>query len=80
MLIDLEILQTKYQLTVDGIVHVGVNNGLEVEVYKKLFPEATVHMFEPQKKLYERLKTKFLKDNNINLYNFALGNIEKKLN
>lgn len=36
MLIDLEYLQNKYDLTVNGVLHVGAHYGEEKDIYKKL--------------------------------------------
>ena len=73
MLIDLEILNSTYNLNVKNIAHVGVNNGLEIESYNNVFPNSKLILIEPQKKIYERLNYKFKDFKNIKLYNIALG-------
>jgi len=70
-LIDLEIISKKYSLNVQNIAHVGAHRGQEVDAYKKVFPKSKIYLFEPQGKLYKFLETKYGKDENIFLYNFA---------
>lgn len=81
-MLNLEILNSKYNLKVYNIAHVGAHNGKEVLVYNRLFPNADVHLFEPNKSSYEELENKFKDKNKIYLYNLALGNEsgEKLLN
>jgi len=81
-LLNLEILKYKFNLEIKNIAHVGAHNGKEVEVYKKLFTDSEIHLFEPNKSSFKKLESKFSNSNNIYLYNFALGNTneEKTLN
>jgi len=72
--LDLEILKLKFNLEIKNIAHVGANNGKEVKVYKKLFPNSEIHLFEPNKLSFEKIKNKYKNMENIFLYNFALGN------
>ena len=81
-MLNLEILKYKFNLEIKNIAHVGAHNGKEVEVYKKLFTDSEIHLFEPNKSSFKKLESKFSNSNNIYLYNFALGNTneEKTLN
>ena len=81
-MLNLEILKYKFNLEIKNIAHVGSHNGKEVEVYKKLFIDSEIHLFEPNKSSFKKLESKFSNSNNIYLYNFALGNTneEKTLN
>jgi len=81
-LLNLEILKYKFNLEIQNIAHVGAHNGKEVEVYKKLFTDSEIHLFEPNKSSFKKLESKFSNSKNIYLYNFALGNTneEKTLN
>ena len=81
MLIKLTYLIKKYDLKIVGVSHFGAHLGEEVTVYKELGIN-NIHLFEPQKKLFNILQEKFSHDSNISLYNFGLGNEEKseKLN
>ena len=56
------------------IFDVGANKGQSINRYKKLFPDSTIHAFEPIKKEYDELLKKHKDDNSIFLNNFALGN------
>ena len=81
-MLNLEILKYKFNLEIKNIAHVGAHNGKEVEVYKKLFTDSEIHLFEPNKSSFKKLESKFSNSKNIYLYNFALGNTneEKTLN
>ena len=81
-MLNLEILKLKFNLEVKNIVHVGAHNGKEVETYNKLFGNSEIHLFEPNKFSFKKLKIKFNDKKNNFLYNFALGNDndEKLLN
>ena len=58
MIIDIENQLEKYKIVVDGIIQVGAHEGGEVELFKKI-SNGRIHLFEPQKFLYEILKIKF---------------------
>ena len=81
-MLNLKILKYKFNLEIKNIAHVGAHNGKEVEVYKKLFTDSEIHLFEPNKSSFKKLESKFSNSKNIYLYNFALGNTneEKTLN
>ena len=55
------------------IFDVGANIGQSIDRFKRLFPDAKIHSFEPQKKIFNLLKEKYGKDKNVVLNNFALG-------
>ena len=77
-MLNLEILKHRFNLEIKNIAHVGANNGKEVEVYKKLFTDSEIHLFEPNKSSFKKLESKFSNSENIYLYNFALGNTNEK--
>ena len=77
MLLNLVHLKSKYDLKVSNIAHVGAHQGQEVNIYLNIFPNSNIHLFEPQKDLFKDLEEKFKNNENISLYNFALG--ESKL-
>lgn len=61
------------------IFDVGANLGQSINLFKKHFPTSTIHSFEPIYECFNKMKSEFSDDNNINIYNFAVGNkIEKK--
>ena len=58
------------------IIDVGANKGQSIERFKSLFPNSTIHAFEPIKYEYTQLQNKYENDNSIKINNYALG--EKK--
>ena len=76
MLIDLNKLIKKYKLKIIGISHFGAHLGQEVSIYNELNIN-NVHLFEPQKKIFETLKTNLGTKPNIKFYNYGLGSENK---
>lgn len=79
MLIDISKICRKYNLNINNLVHVGVNNGYEVDTYKKIFSSSKIYLIEPQKEQFNKLVERFKKEKNIILYNLALGNKTRKV-
>ncbi len=77
-MLNLEILNLKFDLKIKNIAHIGAHNGKELKVYKKLFPNSQIHLFEPNKSSFQKLKNNFKNESNIYLYNIALGNENQK--
>lgn len=80
MLISLKYLNTKYQLDIEGVIHVGGHHGQELNDYEK-FNIKKVYIFEPLKANFEVLKKKISKFKNIQIfpYRCALGNNEDEV-
>lgn len=77
MLIDLRILHKKYNLNINGIIHIGAHYGEENNVYRELNINNIVYV-EPIKSTYDILVDS-TKDNKNTLYfNTALGNFTGK--
>ena len=55
------------------VFDVGANKGQSIERFKKIFPNATIHAFEPIYKEYENLIKKYSIDKSIIINNFAFG-------
>ncbi len=55
------------------IFDVGANKGQSIERFKKIFPDATIHAFEPIRKEYDNLIKKYSIDKNIIINNLAFG-------
>ena len=72
-------LKSKYKFNPKNICYIGANEGQELPELIQFFPGSKIHCFEPQKKPFELLKNKFQKYENILLYNFALGEENKKV-
>jgi FkbM family methyltransferase len=64
------------------IFDVGANKGQSIERFKKIFPNATIHAFEPIEKEFSFLKKTYEDKKDIIINNMALGEktYEKKLN
>jgi len=67
----------KYNPKITGIIHVGANTGQNVNDYLDL-RNINIYLFEPQKEAFREL-SRFEKYPNIHLFNFGLGNTNKKL-
>jgi len=73
MLLDLNNLHEKYQMKIDGVIHIGAHFGEEHSLYKKLMIDKLVY-FEPVLKTYKKLQEN-VKD--AQLFNYALGSENK---
>jgi FkbM family methyltransferase len=69
MLLDLISLSKKYNMNINGVIHVGAHFGEEHTTYKKLNVEKVVY-FEPVKKTFDKLKESVT---DAELFNYALG-------
>lgn len=58
---------------VDSFIDVGAHRGIYSDLILKNFKKCKIHMFEPQKKIFAFLKTKYKKQKNIKIYNCALS-------
>lgn len=58
------------------IIDVGANKGQSIDFFLKIYPNAEIHSFEPNKKLFVYLQDKYKASQNIKLYNFGVS-IEK---
>ena len=77
MLIDLEKELKKYNILPQGFIQVGAHLGKEVEIFKNFNKKANIHLFEPQKELFQKLKLKYGNDQYVSLNNLALGEIKQ---
>ena len=71
---DLQQLADKYQLEIQGLIHIGAHYGQEYEIYQKLNIVNLV-FFEPLTKNFEILKSHV--GENVKLFHKALGNENK---
>ena len=69
MLLNLNDLVVKYNMSINGIIHIGAHFGEEHTTYKKLNVDKVVY-FEPVKKTFNKLKESVV---DAELYNYALG-------
>jgi len=71
----------KKLLTIENpiIFDVGGNLGQSIKLFKKHYPKSIIYSFEPINDCFNRMKSEFLNNEDINIYNFAVGHkIEKK--
>ena len=74
MLLNLKTLVKKYAIKTSGVIHIGAHEGEEVLPYKQIFDmDIPMHLFEPQKKYFEILKSKYQDSKNIKLHEYGCG-------
>lgn len=73
---DLQQLADKYQLEIQGLIHIGAHYGQEYEIYQKLNIVNLV-FFEPLTKNFEIIKSHV--GENVKLFHKALGNENKRI-
>lgn len=56
-----------------NIIDIGANKGQTIERFKKIFSEAKIYAFEPTKNLAEKLNKIYKENNNIKIFNKAVG-------
>lgn len=80
MLIDINYLQSKYDLNIRGVLHIGANDGGELKHYLDLGIQDMI-FFEPDELMYSILSSKIKEcdKKSIKSYNIALGNDDRKI-
>ena len=73
----LENILNKYNSNINGLIHVGANTGQDVPKYLKL-ENIEIFLFEPQIEAFRKL-SKFNSYPNVYLFNYGLGNENKKV-
>jgi len=73
MIIDLRKLNTKYNLNINGVIHIGAHYGEENNVYNELNIKEIIYV-EPIKTTFDILIEKTKGNDNIKYFNTALGN------
>jgi FkbM family methyltransferase len=76
MLLDFNYLKNKYELKIDGVLHIGAHFGEEYEIYESNKIKNLI-FFEPVPVTFEKLKEKL--NGKAMLVNTALGNFEGKI-
>ena len=64
----------KKNLEIKLFFDVGCHLGNYTDIVIKNFPNAIVYMFEPQKKIFDKIKKKYKENFNVNISNLALSN------
>lgn len=73
MYLKLDKLIKKYKIESSEIAYIGANLGQNILEFNKLLGMPIIHLFEPQQKVFNKLKENFSNYNNLKFYNFALG-------
>jgi len=68
-------------LDFNNLIDIGTHKGEFLESFLKIKKIKKFYCFEPQKKIYDNLKKRFIKEKKIKLYNYALGDtcLNKKI-
>jgi FkbM family methyltransferase len=77
MILDFNELITKYRMDIKGIIHIGGHYGQEYDLYRVL--NVPVIFFEPLSNNYRILKDKVKNNDNVQTFQCALGNENKKI-
>lgn len=62
-----------------AILDIGANKGQSIDFFLKINPKSEIDAFEPNKKLFNILKKKYEKAENIRLHNFGVSNLNGEL-
>jgi FkbM family methyltransferase len=77
MILDFFGLMKKYNMNINGIIHIGGHYGQEYDLYKSL--NVPILFFEPLSNNYIKLYNKVKDDTNVDTYQCALGNENRKV-
>ncbi|WP_306351259.1 FkbM family methyltransferase [Flavobacterium sp. '19STA2R22 D10 B1'] len=58
------------------IIDVGANKGQSIDFFLKIYPDAGIEAFEPNKNLFVYLQNKYKSTRKIELHNFGVSNVE----
>jgi FkbM family methyltransferase len=73
---ELEFLKQIYGLKELLIYDVGANSGIMIDKYLSIFPNISIHAFEPYDDYVQKLNKKYEKNEKIIINNYALSDIE----
>ena len=63
---------------VDVVFDIGANEGQSAQAFVKSFPRLKVYSFEPEMKLFKKMKGKTSKLNNVFSFNIGMGAVKEK--
>ena len=73
MYLNLEKLINNYKIETNEVAYIGANQGQNIPILLKILKNPIIHLFEPQKKVFEKLKNNYSYNENLRFYNIALG-------
>ena len=65
---------------IDIIFDVGSHMGTYTDMVVKAYPNCKSFLFEPQSKIFKKIEQKYLNNKNIDVFNLAISDTEKKQN
>lgn len=74
MLIEFTGLKQKYNMKINGVIHIGAHYGEEVDHYLQE-GITNIALFEPLEENYNVIKSRLKEDSNIQTFNVALGSV-----
>jgi FkbM family methyltransferase len=77
MILDFNVLNSKYNFNIKGVIHIGGHHGQEYDLYKSL--NVPILFFEPITNSFNILKNKTKNDPNVLAFQCALGNENKNI-
>ena len=70
------IAQLFSESTAKNVLDIGASRGESIALWRRLFPTACIHGFEPVEKNYKRLSERFDRDKDVRLHKLAIGKSE----
>jgi FkbM family methyltransferase len=70
---DLKTIVNNLNVNIETIVDIGANVGNTVKMFRHKFPNSTIHAFEPNPTVFEKLKNNCKNINRLNLNNSGVG-------
>ena len=65
---------------IDILFDVGSHMGTYTDIVVKAYPNCKSFLFEPQSKIFKKIEQKYLNNKNIDVFNLAISDTEKKQN
>ena len=65
---------------IDILFDVGSHMGTYTDLVLNVYPDCKSFLFEPQSKIFKKIEQKYSNNKNINVFNTAISDIEKKQN
>ena len=70
----------KKNLEINIFFDVGAHMGLYTDLVNKIYPNCKSFLFEPQSTIFNKVKEKYSSNNNVQVFNKAISDTEKKQN
>jgi len=70
----------KKKLTVNIFFDIGSHMGTYTDFINRIYPDCKSFLFEPQSKIFKKISEKYFTNNNIQVFNLAVSDTEKKKN